>query len=229
MTSTRLKTNETDPNQFNLNAEDYPPVRALRAEQAAINVRLATTIARRNDCWNRLCTPNVAPAEDEGILARTRRLLAGDATAARSGAGSPAPEEVALEHRQLLREEQLLNAAQSKLSTQLDRELRMATHHRKARPDFELAREALANAALALLEVHRAGFELAERVAAQGFDLSEAVDGWSGAHLPMELVENLERVVAGERVIPLDMQRFTVQLINRALTTRRAPDKPSLR
>ncbi len=228
MTSTRLKTNETDPNQFNLNAEDYPPVRALREEQAAINVRLATTIARRDDCWSRLCSPRAAP-EEEGVLARTRRLLAGDATAARSGAGSPAPEELALEHRQHLREEQLLNAAQSKISTQLDREVSRATQHRKAQPDFELAREALANAAMNLLEIHRAGFELAERVAAQGFDLSEATDGWSGAHLPRELAESLERVVGGERVIPLDMQRFTVQLINRTLTARRAPDKPSYR
>jgi len=225
MTSTRLKTNETDPNQFNLNAEDYPPVRALREEQAAINVRLATTIARRDDCWSRLCTPNVAP-EDDGVLARTRRLLAGDSSAARSNFGAEA---LALEHRQLLREEQLLNAAQSKISTQLDRELRMATQHRKVQPDFELAREALENAVQNLLEVHRAGFELAERVAAKGFDLSEAVDGWSGAHLPRQVVELLEKIADGERPIELDMARFTVNLINRVVTTRRAPDKPSLR
>jgi hypothetical protein len=136
---------------------------------------------------------------------------------------------VAFEHRQLVNEEELLKSALLKLSTQLDREVSRATQHRKALPDFELGREALANAALALLEVHRAGFELTERVAAQGFDLSEGTDGWSGAHLPRELAESLERVVAGERVIPLDMQRYTAQIITRALTVMRAPDKPSYR
>jgi hypothetical protein len=229
MSATRLKQPETDLNPFDIPVLDYAAVRAAREEHAAIGARLAKTAARRIETWNLLCTGARAPDEESGILARTRRLLAGDTTAARSGAGSPTPEELALEHRQLGNEEELLKSALLKLSTKIDREISRATQHRKAQPDFAQAREALANAVLNLIEIHRAGFELSERIAAKGFDLSEATDGWSGAHLPMELAESLERVVSGERVIPMDMQRFTAHLINRTLTAMRSPDKPSLR
>ena len=228
MSANRLKSPETDPNSFDLNLSDYPAVRAAREEHAAISARLAKTTARRQEVWNLLCTPTGAAGQDEesSILARTRRLLAGDHAAARSNFGAEA---LALEHRQLVSEEELLKAAQSKLFTKIDREISRATQHRKAQPDFAQAREALANAVLNLLEVHRAGFELAERTAAKGFDLSEAAAGWSGAHLPAELAESLERVVAGERVIQLDMTRYTVKVLNRALTAMRSPEKPSLR
>ena len=227
MSATRLKQPETDLNPFEIPGNDYPAVREAREEHAAISARLAKTAARRIECWNQLCMPTGTHEDEEsGILARTRRLLAGDHAAARSNFGAEA---LALEHRQLVSEEELLKAAQSKLFTKIDREISRATQHRKAQPDFEQAREALANAVLNLLEVHRAGFELAERIAAKGFDLSEATDGWSGAHLPAELAESLERVVAGERVIQLDMTRYTVKVLNRALTAMRSPEKPCLR
>ncbi|WP_156055615.1 hypothetical protein [Thiomonas sp. Sup16B3] len=224
-----MKQPETDLNSFDVNVGDYLAVREAREELAAIGARLAKTTARRNETWNLLCMGARAPDEESGVLARTRRLLSGDTTASRSGAGSPAPEELGREYRQLVNEEELLKSAQQKLLTKIDREISRATEHRKAQPDFAQAREALVNAALNLLEVHRAGFELAERIADKGFDLSEATDGWSGAHLPRELAESLERVVGGERVIPLDLQRYTANLINRTLTHLRTPEKPSFR
>ena len=230
MSANRLKSPEigkTVLEPFDVNLNDIESVRNARAEYAAIGARLAETTARRNDCWNLLSVPAARPPDEgeSGILARTRRLLAGDASAARTFGA----EQLSLEHRRLVEEETLLNKAQNQMLNNIDREIRLATQHRKAQPDFEQAREALENAVINLLEVHRAGFELTERVAAKGFELSEATDGWSGAHLPRHVVEILEKIAEGERPIEMNMTRYTVRLINRALTAMRPPDKPSYR
>lgn len=218
-----------DLNPLEMSAFDYPAVRQTREEYAIVCARLAETTSRRIGCGNQLCMPTgTHDGEETGILARTRRLLAGDSTAARSGAGTTTPEDAVIAHRQLQGEENLLKAAQSRLNSNIERAVQRATQHRLEQMDFAQAREALANAALNLLEIHRAGLELTERIARMGFDLSESTGAWSGAHLPNELVEQIEQVASGDRVLYPDLQKYTADILKLGRLVHKPP-APALR
>ena len=180
--------------------EFYPPLQAALDEIAAIDQRITANRARQAEI-DALLNARVAPAQQPTPLDRVRRLLAPQR---QEEAPMPPPvSEQAAALRQeftaLMREIDLLQSARIDLVDTVSHRRDKATAARRELPDVKNARAELEAACRVLLEVHQRGLALAQQLQTLGFNAAEP-HGWTGAHLPSELVGFIERAAKGDRI-----------------------------
>jgi len=177
---------------------EHPAVRELLDQRDAIMQRLDAARSEHQMCVSRMSAhTSEQPRQEDDLLTRAKRFLAGDTSAA-----APAQASVLArlqgEHARLTAEISLLERALGAINSRLQNVIERATAERLRQPDFLQAREALENAMLNLLEVHRAGLALTEAEAAKGWHVSERTGDRSWAHLDAQTAEELETLLRGE-------------------------------
>lgn len=179
--------------------EFFPPLQTALDEISAVDQRIAANRARQTEI-DMVLNTKATPAPQPTVLDRARRLLA----PRQEEAPLPPPaNELANalreEFTRLEREIDMLKSARIDLVYNVNRHTDRATAARRELPDMKNVRAELEAACRVLVEIHQRGLALAQRLGQLGFNTVEP-HGWTGAHLPGELVPFLEQVAAGQRV-----------------------------